>query len=106
MLGVSKISAPNSCKRELKALAWARALVTRIFLPNNGRLSNQAKSLRNLTTLPTIKIAGGFKPALSTSALALATVVSNTRCSGLVPQRITAAGVCGSRPFSINFLVI
>ena len=45
-----------------------------------------------------MKIAGGFKPAAATSEAALPKVVTKVCCSGLVPQRMRAAGVSALRP--------
>ena len=52
------------------------------------------------------KIAGGFRFAAATSAAAVPTVVIRVRCSGLVPQRMTAAGVSALRPLAMRFFVI
>ena len=68
---------------------------------NSGRVSaasNHDNSFRSFTTLPTMKIAGGLIPFRFTSSAALPSVVTSVRCSGFVPQRMTAAGVSAARP--------
>ena len=104
--GASITRAPAASSCLVKALACARALVTTIVLPKRGLLSNHCSCSRSLTTLPTIKIAGGFRFAAATSAAAVPTVVIRVRCSGLVPQRMTAAGVSALRPLAMRFFVI
>ena len=106
IVGASTHCAPAASSSSVSRLACSRARVTRIRWPNNGRSSNQRRPCRKFTTSPTTKIAGGVIPCAATSATALPTVVIRVFCCGVVPQRITAAGVSAARPLAISCVVI
>ena len=109
MAGTSRTSAPSSSSAAVSREAWLRARVTSTRRPKSGRWlrrSNHWSLSRSFTTSPTRKMAGGLSPARCTSSAARPTVVTSTRCSGFVPQRMTAAGVSALRPFSMSFCVM
>jgi len=78
----------------------------RIVSPKSGLFSNQEICLLKLTTEPTRKTAGGFKPWSLAEQDAFSSVVISVFCSAFVPQRISAAGVSGALPLAISFSVM
>jgi hypothetical protein len=77
--------------------AWLSLRGTNTRLANSGSASNQLIVSRSRTTSPTITSAGVPMPASRTRSAMSASVPITTRCSGLVADWITAAGVAGER---------
>ncbi len=100
IVGNSSTSAPIASSHDRNALDCSRARVTTTRLPNNGRVSNHAKS--SAATSPTTIADGASTPA---SAM-VARVARTVCCSGRVPQRTAATGVESGRPPAIKAFAI
>jgi len=73
--------------------------------PKRGFVSNQLRVSRRATTPPTTRIEGGANPrSLALPAISPRVPIS-VSWSGVVPQRIRAAGVAASFPWRIRFSV-
>ena len=98
------IIAPSFSRSSTKLFVCPLGLVISILLPKSGFFSNQFNFSLNATTPPTTIMAGGLTfLAFSVISFNLPTIVS---CKGVVPHLMTAIGVSGFLPFSINFLTI
>ncbi len=102
MVGTSRGSAPRSRSRAESRPACSRARGTSTVLPNRERFSYQAMRPRSPATSPITTTAGELTLACSAAAAMPARDAETTRCAGVVPCSITAAGVAGSRPASIS----
>ncbi len=96
--GYSNTSAPRSSSFLTSRLACDRALVTSTFLPNNGRISNQASASRIPTTSPITRATGAPIPA-STPLPTISLIGPVTvRCFAVVPHWTSAAGRSSGTP--------
>jgi len=100
--GTATGSAPrarSSCDSSARCDA-ARGTSTRFA--NSGKSSYQAMCSRNSTARPITTTVGAERPAAWTRAASSERRAVTTRCCGVVPRVIAAAGVAGSRPPAIT----
>ena len=74
--------------------------------PNSGLVSNQDSAVRRSTTSPITVTAGGVMRDERTSAPTRARVETRVSCSVVVPTRVIATGVSGSRPAATSALAM
>ncbi len=63
------------------------------------RASNHARRSRNRTTSPMTASIGGASRAARARVTTAPSVLTVTSCASVVPQRISATGVSGERPW-------
>ena len=102
IVGKSTGRAPASLRRAANSRDCSSGLVITTPFPKRGFVSNQFRSSLSPTTLPTMKIAGGVNFRFSASSTIVSRVPARVSWSGVVPHRISAAGVSGSLPCAIR----
>jgi hypothetical protein len=74
--------------------------------PKRGLASNHSSFGRSETTSPTTRMDGGLNPRFFAVAAMPASVPVSVCCPGVVPQRMSAAGVPGAFPAPTRFRVM
>src|SRR3954470_3226396 len=106
MVGTSSGTAPKPRSLLTSGPAWSLVRGTRIRQPNRGLVSNQDSDSRRSTTRPITITAGGAIRAARASAAMPASVEVTVACSVVVPTRVIATGVSGSRPAATSALAM
>ncbi|OPY04112.1 MAG: hypothetical protein A4E67_02550 [Syntrophaceae bacterium PtaB.Bin038] len=103
IVGKRIASAPSAASSRANSPACSSGLVTTMPFPNRGLASNQSSLGRSATTSPTTRMDGGLNPCFFAFAAMSASVPVSVCCSGVVPHRMSAAGVSGAFPPSTRF---
>ena len=106
IVGTSSGTAPYPRRRVVSEPACSLVRGTSTRQPNSGLVSNQDRASRRLTTSPTTVTAGGDIRAARASTAMCSRVEVTVACSVVVPTRVIATGVWGSRPASTSALAI